>query len=266
MAWPEPFNRVKRCRHGTLLYNVHDRYIGRSLDAYGEFSEGEVELFRQVVRPGNLVVEVGANIGAHTVFFARTVGPQGCVWAYEPQRIVFQALCANASLNSLTNVQAVPAAVGAAAGEILVPALDYTRENNFGGLGLGSFQSGERVPVIPLDSQGLPGCDFLKIDVEGMEQDVIAGAAELITRHRPLLYVENDRPEKADALIAAIDRLGYVLYWHTPPLFNPANHDGNPANLFGNVASINMFCLPREKPHQVSGLRAVELPRAVEGP
>ena len=57
----EGWNRLKDCRHGRMLYNVNDRYIGRSLDLYGEFSEAEVELFRQIVRPGDIVVEVGAN-------------------------------------------------------------------------------------------------------------------------------------------------------------------------------------------------------------
>ncbi len=68
------FNRQKACRYGQMLYNLNDQYIGRSLDLYGEFSEGEVDLFRQIVKPGQIVVEVGANLGAHTVFLARQVG------------------------------------------------------------------------------------------------------------------------------------------------------------------------------------------------
>ena len=44
-----PFNRQKNCRRGTMLYNFHDRYIGRALDLYGEFSEGEIDMFVQMV-------------------------------------------------------------------------------------------------------------------------------------------------------------------------------------------------------------------------
>src|SRR5437667_3081653 len=83
--------RVRRCRHGVMLYNLNDVYIGTMLDLYGEFSEGEEEVFRQFLRSGMTVVEVGANIGAHTLSIARHVGPQGRVLAFEPQRKVFKS-------------------------------------------------------------------------------------------------------------------------------------------------------------------------------
>ena len=59
------FNVLKTCRHGLMVYNRNDAYIGRSLDLYGEFSQGETELFQQVVGIGDVVIEVGANIGTH---------------------------------------------------------------------------------------------------------------------------------------------------------------------------------------------------------
>jgi FkbM family methyltransferase len=231
----EPFNRVKPCKHGTFVYNIHDMYIGRSLDQYGEFSEGEIDLFRQFVRPGMVVVEVGANIGVHTVFLAQAVGATGFVLAFEPQRLVFQTLCANLAINSLANVRCWHAAVGNAGGEIIVPALDPRQQHNFGGLGLGGHLTGERVAVMTLDSLSIPQCHLLKVDVEGMEQQVLEGARQLIARTHPILYVENDRREKAAALVRFIDELGYFMYWHTPPLFNPQNFAGNAENLFGNV-------------------------------
>ena len=240
-----PFNRLKECRHGTMVYNVNDIYIGRSLDLYGEFSEGEVELFRQILHPGMVAVEVGANIGAHTVFLAQAVSPGGHVWAFEPQRIVFQTLCANLAVNSIPNVAARNLAVGNAPGVIVVPVLDCGKENNFGGLELGQHEAGETVAVITLDSLNLAQCDFLKIDVEGMEKPVIEGAAATIARCRPLMYVENDRPEKSADLIRAIDALGYAMYWHRPYLFQPNNFAGNNDNIFGSIVSFNMFCIPK---------------------
>ncbi len=160
-----------------MLVNRHDIYIGRSIIELGEFSEGEVELFRQVLRPGSLVVEAGSNIGAHTLPLAKLVGPAGHVWAFEPQRIVFQTLCANMALNSVLNVSAIWAAVGNQPGQLLIPGIDYTRDNNFGGLGLEGRTSGEPVQVLTIDSLRLPRLDLLKADVEGMEQAVLEGAA-----------------------------------------------------------------------------------------
>ncbi len=256
----KPFNRVKSCRHGTMLYNVHDIYIGRSLDLYGEYSEGEADLFRQLLKPGMVVAEVGANIGAHTVLLAQLIGVGGRVWAFEPQRIVYQTLCANLALNSITNVDCRNVAVGREPGELIVPRLDYDRDNNFGGLGLGTYTDGERVPVVTLDSLGLRHCDLIKIDVEGMEQEVLTGATATIARCRPLLYVENDRKEKSADLVRLIAGLGYDLYWHVTPYFNAANFAKNPENVFGQIVSLNMICCPRGGRYRLDGFRPVDIP------
>ena len=139
------------------------------------------------LREGSIVVEAGANVGAHTLFLARKVGPTGFVFAMEPQRIVFQTLCGNLALNSITNVAALHVAVGSAAGRIIVPRLDYATANNFGGLGLGRYEQGEAVGVITIDSLGLDRCHLIKADVEGMEEEVLRGAEQTIARCRPIL-------------------------------------------------------------------------------
>jgi FkbM family methyltransferase len=253
--------RVKQCREGLLMYNVADQYVGRSVHLYGEFSAGEVDAFRQLISPGQVVLDIGANIGAHTLCFAQLVGPSGAVLAFEPQRIVFQMLCGNMALNAVTNVFANHLALGREVGTVLVPVLDYAQPGNYGGLALGSFASGERVSVVPLDSLDLPRCDFIKIDVEGMERDVLEGAARTIERFQPTLYVENDRAEHSQALIAHLLGIGYRLYWHCPPLFNPKNYDAA-ENVFGSVVSVNMICLPSASEMVVSGLPAIISPDA----
>jgi FkbM family methyltransferase len=253
------FNRVKTCRYGTMAYNLNDKYVGRSLDLYGEFSEGEVEIFRELVGPADLVLDVGANIGAHTLFFARQVGPPGRVLAFEPQRIVFQTLCANMALNSLTNVWCYPCALGAAPGQITVPPLDYTKTGNFGGLSLGGT-TGEEVPVLTIDGLKLPRCRLIKLDVEGAEERVLRGAVQTLARERPFLYVENDRKDRSASLIRFIASQGYHMAWHKPRLFNPANQAGNANNVFGTIVSINMLCVPQSESWRLKGLTPVEIP------
>jgi FkbM family methyltransferase len=257
------FNQLAECRCGRLLFNKNDRYIGKSLELYGEFSEGEVELFRQVIQPGAFVVEAGANIGTHTLFFARHVGRAGAVIAFEPQRIVFQCLCANMALNSVTNVQCRQQAVGSRAGEIQVPILEPSREQNYGGLSLEGGRprevSGEPTPVVTIDSLNLARCGLIKVDVEGMERAVLEGAAKTIARCLPLLYVENDRRDKAAELVRTIDAFGYAMYWHVPPLFNPHNFRQNATNVFGDTVSINMLCVHKSVSHDLEGLRPVLL-------
>jgi len=239
------------CRYGRMLFNVHDVYIGRSLELYGEFSEGECEVFRQLVRPGWTVLELGANIGTHTVVLAKLVGQAGRVIAFEPQRIVFQTLCGNVALNDLLNVDCYLQAVGEKAGSAIIPPLDYTKDNNFGGLGLGTYQNGSSVPVVTVDSLELSDCQFIKMDIEGMEREAILGAKKTIERFKPVIYLENDREDKSDSLIETIHELGYAMYWHTPLLFNPQNFSGNGNNVFGNIVSKNMLCIHTSIDHNI---------------
>ncbi|MCB1092516.1 MAG: FkbM family methyltransferase [Verrucomicrobiae bacterium] len=237
------FNAVVAGRYGFQVFNKNDRFVGRAVEKYGEFSEAECTLFRQLCRPGDLVVEVGSNIGTHTLALSQFVGPKGRVIAFEPQRIVFQTLCATLALNSVTNVEAHQMAVGEARGELPLPEFRYDLEGNFGGIAVDQFQEGKPVPVVTLDEflPSLPRLRLLKIDVEGMEERVIRGARRIIETHRPFLYVENDRVEKSPELIDAIRSLGYRLFWHAPPLFNAGNFAGDAENLFEGIVSINML-------------------------
>lgn len=254
------YNRLRICRHGLMLYNRNDLYVGRSLDLYGEFSEGEVDLFRQLIRPGDAVIDVGANIGAHTVFLAKTVGVEGSVLAFEPQRIVFQTLCANIALNNIVHAHCLNLAVGEAEGTIHVPYLDPNRNNNFGGLGLGTYSKGDPVRVVTLDSFQIPRCRLIKVDVEGMELSVLKGAAETMKRTRAALYVENDRADRSEELIRFIDSIGYTMYWHEPTLYHRDNLLQNPDNVFDNTISRNMLCLHKDAKQIIDGLKLVEVP------
>ncbi|MBD1862754.1 MULTISPECIES: FkbM family methyltransferase [Trichocoleus] len=243
--FPE-LNDLRLCRHGMMLYNRNDVFIGRSLAFYGEYSESEVELFQQLLKPGNLVIEAGGNIGAHTVVFAKTVGRDGLVLVFEPQRIVFQTLCANLALNNLTNVSAKQVALGQKVGTTKLPPLNYEDPENFGGISLGRQYDGEEVDIKTIDSLDLQHCHLIKVDVEGMEKEVLGGALNTIKRLRPFLYVENDRPEHSEALISLIQSLNYRLWWHFCPLYNPNNFDENQENIFENLGSLNMLCIPAE--------------------
>jgi hypothetical protein len=79
-------------------------------------------------------------------------------------------------------------------------------------------------------------------------------------RYGPLLYVENDRAEKVASLINCIAAMGYRMYWHFPPYFNPENFHGRADNLFDKLASRNMLCVPDERALSVKGLDPVVVP------
>lgn len=259
MIGEDGYNRLVAARHGYVLYNTNDVYVGRAIEKYGEWGELEAKLFEQICQPGDRIIEAGANIGTHTMVLARLVGPEGRVYAFEPQRIVFQTLCANLALNTLTNVDTYHAALASEAGHLRIPDIRYEMEGNFAGVSVDGFEAGSRVPKLVLDEvlDEMVRLKLIKVDVEGMELEVLRGASKLIAKFRPILYVENDRMEKSEALIEYIFSLDYRGYWHLPPLFNPDNFAGEAENIFGNVVSANMVCVPRERDSKLEGFEEI---------
>jgi hypothetical protein len=83
-------NLLKKCRYGLTIYNNIDMWVGRSIEKYGEYSESEVQVFRDIIKQGDVVLDVGANIGCHTMAMSRLVGHGGIVFSYEPETQQFQ--------------------------------------------------------------------------------------------------------------------------------------------------------------------------------
>ncbi|MBF2029472.1 MAG: FkbM family methyltransferase, partial [Oscillatoriales cyanobacterium C42_A2020_001] len=247
------FNRIKQCRHGFFLHNISDLMVGRSLDLYGEWCEAEVNLFKSLLQLGNTVVEVGANIGAQTIFLAKTVGLQGKVFAIEPQRMIFQTLCANLALNSITNTHTYQIALGEAPGFVPVAALTgQTAYATLGGI------QGEQAQVATLDSFGIPQCRFLKLDVGEMLLSVLKGATQTLERCHPIVYLVSDRPDSQKEAIALLNHLGYDLYAYNPPLYSSENYFQNPRNVFGSTTLHNILGFHRSLNITVNGLERVQ--------
>lgn len=252
----DPANILVKTRYGPMLALANDVYITRSLALYGEYCPAEWRMLRQAITPGMTVLEIGANMGSHSVEMARACAP-GPFYAFEPQQRLFQLLCANLALNGVTNAIAYPDACGEEEGEAFIPRLRYDRVANFGGVSVDYAGEGTKIRVRTVDDLGLAACGLIKLDVEGFEARVIRGARATIARFRPVLYVENNPGPQQQELISLIDGLGYRLFWHTPALYEPDNFRGETNNIFPGQASCNMLCLPREQDNAVAG--AIEI-------
>ncbi len=245
-----------QARRGWMLVNVNDRYMGQAYLRYGECCEQETEFLLSLLRVPGLVVEAGANMGVHTVPMARALGERRLL-VLEPQRVIFQQLCANLALNGLRNVTALPYAAGSETGAAAMELPDYGRPGNFGAASLEvpDGSRSETVQCVRLDDL-VSGehVGLMKVDVEGAELKVLKGAEKIILRDRPVLYLENDRIDRSRALIEWLRERKYRLWWHRPKLYNPGNLRGAvPANEDAQLCSVNMLCLPRESAMAVEG-------------
>src|SRR5258705_5503153 len=243
------------CKYGKMSYLADDKWVGKSLHHYGEFSDAEVELMKRLIKPGDVALDVGANFGSLTLPMAQLVGENGLVYAFEPQPQIYDLLDRNIKQNELKRVVAYDCAVGSSCGTVSMPDLEKLISHNYSGVSLGTGDN--TAEMLTIDSLSLTNVNFIKIDVEGFEREVIKGARETIKRCRPFLYVENDRPENSSQLISDIADLGYQLYWHRPMLFSKANFRRNPHNLFPAILSINMICVPKENLVELEGFEEV---------
>jgi FkbM family methyltransferase len=247
-------------RFGPMFTLQGDAVIGRSLRLYGEFAGDEVDSILTFLRPGDHVLDLGANIGVHSLAFAQIVGPTGRVISVEPQHYCFQLLSANVTLNQLAQVHALRAAVGETRGACAVPRIDPTHRHNAGATTVSTTtqtQGQDVVPMITVDSLALARCDLIKIDTEGFEDRVLMGAQATLQAHRPVLYAEVHDREKLQRAIAILKPLGYGLSLHHTRFYRRENPQGETAQIFApNAGGSALIALPpgRSLPERLPGV------------
>lgn len=182
--------------HGTFLMNRHDLHQPHAIVRTGRpHIDNEIEallLISESLSDGAVFIDAGANIGLISIPMARRLRQRsGRVIAFEPQRLTYYMLTGNAALAGLTNIYCHQIALAAESGTILVPERDPEQQQDFGAVSLLADEGqGIGVPAVPIDLLGLDRLDLLKLDVEGMELLVLAGAESSIAKFRPLIWVE----------------------------------------------------------------------------
>ncbi len=248
---PDPNDRSKITERKYALF-PNDNAVSNSL-IEGWIYEPYLFDFiydNQLSLEGTEIIDVGANNGHFTVEFAHLVGDVGKVFSFEPQRIIFQQLCANIFLNGLDNVYPVQAAIGNQSGVIQVEKPDYSKQGevNFGDVhvGTGASDKVENVRLLRLDDLVFQNVSIVKIDVQGFEPNVIEGATETIKKHRPYIFIEIEDEQlekygfKESDVIKKIENLGYVIKRFAV---------GIPFHTRNGIC-LDCVCIPKEKCEQ----------------
>jgi len=228
-------------QHGPMIFSRLDYRmvapnrgigLGFQLLEKGAYDPDEVENVKRVLRlrrqhHGNGVValDCGANIGVHTVEWAKCMEGWGEVIAVEAQERIYYALAGNIALNNCFNARALHAAVGDTIGELSIPVPNYHTPSSFGSLELKArdktefigqpidYAAGPKqaVRVLTIDSLALQRLDLLKLDVEGMELEALAGANETIKRCTPAMLIEVIKSDKAE-IAKRLEAWGYEAF------------------------------------------------------
>jgi FkbM family methyltransferase len=184
---------------------------------HGAFRNGTVwepdivELFQKYVQVGDVVLDIGANMGAHTMQLARLVGPSGVVLAFEPQEHFNTQISYSAQMNGFENrIQVYTNAVGDEITDVPMDAINPTVMGTNSGQAQ-IFRGTSIAHMITIDSLNLPLVNFMKIDVETYEHLVIQGAIETIKRCRPIITYEYFAHERPPDVVMALVSLGYSI-------------------------------------------------------
>lgn len=190
-AAPEGLNFVFNEYQSDIKVNIGTRYLIERLMWSGQFELPLMRFVGKTARPGWICIDAGANVGAVTLALAKLVGSEGKVYSFEPGKPNIERLRANLALNPELEkrVEVHPVGVGDKPGE-----LRWMEEpGNPGNAMLGS-EGTHSVPIITLEDfardNHIERVDFMKVDVEGMEFEVLTGARGLLEKLHPTLYFE----------------------------------------------------------------------------
>ena len=166
---------------------------------------------KDVVRPGMTAYDIGANAGFYTLGLSRMVGATGKVFAFEPLGKNVEKLLRHIALNSLSNIEVLQVAVAANNGLVSFD----VGESDFQGRINPNSTAKYRVPTLRLDSainnSSLPPPDFLKIDVEGGENQVLEGLSACLERAHPIIFLALHGDQQKHLCHSYLTRLKYSV-------------------------------------------------------
>lgn len=207
-------------------------------------------LAKHIVKPGDLCLDIGANIGAITLVMAFATGGEGKVIAIEPHPVMVDRLRANIELNRLDNVSIVAAALSDTAGKAVL----YAAEEHHFNQGLSSLKPSpgvnREIPIEKITGRMLQErigdqlCRFIKIDVEGHDFIVLRQLADIIAKHRPHVVFEYhhklwlDNHCKVQQAVEFLRDLEYRIYFIKHDIVFPFESE--------IPDSCDFFCLPKK--------------------
>jgi FkbM family methyltransferase len=231
-----------------------DDVISRRLRLGKGFEEAEQSFLLRFLQPGMMVLDVGAHNGLYTLLAHKRVGPQGRVIAFEPSPREQKRLRLHLRMNGVSSLRVEPVALGASEGtaDLYVPQGRSTSFNSLRPPVVSEPVKRVPVPVITLDGYlakaHITAVDFVKLDVEGAELDILKGAAALLSATpRPVFLCElaDIRTEpwgySSVAIYDLLAECGYRWYAITP--------DGHvqPAPRQEHYPDKNLLAVPGER-------------------
>ena len=213
----------------SMIQLIKRRHYLRLLRSSLSENEPEFRLVRYLVKPGDLVIDIGANVGVYSKILSELVGPDGHVYSIEPFPSTFEILCYNVRKLRLDNVEPVNAAVSDSQ-KVVAMAIPYDSsgaETHYRASIVTQHEKkgkteATKVQTVTIDSRFVSTSgtiSFIKCDVEGHELACIKGATKLLARSRPAWLIEvSGEPDNTDSAAHSVFKIlcdrGYFAWWY----------------------------------------------------
>lgn len=228
------YNVVMPTVYGDVILNRNDTWQTVPLMNTGKsFSHEDITFLCRLAEmcgEDTVCMDIGANCGFYSLALGNTLKPlNGKVISIEGQRIIYYMLAGSVALNAIENVHVHHMVMGKEKGMIPIPQYDYSKKGSFGSVEFKTVATDveqERMPdnpyelvgMINLDSMVFKRLDLLKIDAEGMEQDILDGGIETLRKFKPLVWIEWLKSDYWKLVNYFVD-LGYNVYEHGTDMF-----------------------------------------------
>ena len=238
-----------------------DRITPYVLAEQGDWFEDEVRFLRVLLRSGERAVDIGANHGVYALSMARSVGPDGHVWAFEPASETADTLSAGVEANGFRHVTIDRRAVSDRSGSARLRVGEHCELNALARDG-GPRSDTEPVELTTLDEAASRhdwgDVDFLKLDAEGEEARIVAGGEHFLREASPLVQLEVKAGDQLNLLaLERLGALGYAPYRLVPGLqaLVPFDAAGAPDGYL-----LNLFACKLDRAQELADRKLLVLP------
>ncbi len=229
-------------RYGKFYCHPEVDLISDSMRLYGEWAQNEIDTILEFITQGDVVLDIGACIGTHSVAFAQAVAPGGRVVAFEPSSRNFQLLTKNSRVAGRELIEVEKKAVTSRTGTAKIINVDGNA--GAGRLEINADDSDNNVQTVTLDELGYKRVDFIKLDIEGAEADAIAGAKDTIAACQPIIYAEVNNLDAAVKCHLAMQRHSYFCYGDASEAYNHQNHFSTAEDIFDGGVECGLLFIP----------------------
>ncbi|MBP7921986.1 MAG: FkbM family methyltransferase [Saprospiraceae bacterium] len=247
---PDQWKLIKNYDGNLSMYVNPNEHIGRRIYFDGYYEGSEWRVLKKLITPSMCIIDIGANIGSWSLLFSK-LAQEGTVYAIEPSTW-FELLEKNIAINSFKNIKTFQCAFGNVAQEAWIEEPPPGNDKNYGmsRIALDKKSSARSVSIYRLDEfvekQTIKKIDWIKIDTEGMELEILKGGVDVLKQYQPNVMFEmnpvtlHHYEATSEQLVLFLQNLGYIHFYQ-------AGRRGllkqlNIPEILSSVASLNVFC------------------------